>query len=136
MNFNKNLQKNNSENIKEIALGEYNKAIENLNGEKIELTFFGYYNEKIGTNSFFKGCKLSVLFDYVLSKGREFYYRDGEEEDLGFVNYEDEKGKLELKTALTWGGESLNNAINKKQDITIGEFYENQIHNVLMLFKS
>ena len=43
---------------------------------------------------------------------------------------------LELKTALTWGGESLNNAINEKQDITIGEFYKNQIPNVLMLFKS
>ena len=136
MNFNKNLQKNNSENIKEIALGEYNKAIENLNGEKIELTFFGDYNEKIGTNSFFKGCKLSVLFDYVLSKGRDFYAKDDNDnvdKKTPYLTYEKEKKRIELKTAANWG-DSLKEAIDINKDITIGKFYEKQPHNVYMFF--
>lgn len=135
------LKKNNSENIKNTALGEYNEAIENLDVEKVEkikLTFFNRYQNEIASDFFPKKAKLSVLFDYVLSKGRDFYAKGDDEKiddsGLGYVSYEDEKGKLELKTALIFGGESLNNAINKKQDITIGEFYEKQIPNVCMLF--
>ena len=139
LNVNKNLQKNKSEEIKKIASNNYNEAIKNLNVEKIKLTFYNSYNKEMKIKSFFKDCKLSVLFDYVLSKGRKFYASNEErkivEDKLGYVSYEDEKGKLELKTALTWGGESLNNAINEKQDITIGEFYEKRFPNVYMFFK-
>lgn len=139
LNFNKNLQKNNSENIKNTASRKYKEAIKNLNGEKIELTFYNSYATKMETNTFFKGCKLSVLFDYVLSKGREFYASDDEEnivnEELGCVNYEDEKGKLELKTAQSMWADSLNEKINQKENITIGEFYEKQSPNVFMFFK-
>ena len=89
--------------------------------------------------SFFKDCKLSVLFDYVLSKGRKFYASNEErkivEDKLGYVSYEDEKGKLELKTAQGNWGDSLNKKINQNENITIGEFYEKQFPNVFMFFK-
>lgn len=135
LNVNKNLQKNKSEEIKKLALNKYNEAIKNLNGEKIELKFYNSYSSEMGTETFSKDCKLSVLFDYVLSKGREFYASDdeGNIEDVGrgCVNYEDEKKRIELKTAANWG-DSLNVA---NENITIGEFYENRLHNVYMLFK-
>ena len=56
-------------------------------------------------------------------------------EELGCVNYEDEKGKLELKTAQGNWGDSLNKKINQNENITIGEFYEKQFPNVFMFFK-
>ena len=133
------LKKNNSENIKKIAFNNYNEAIKNLNVEKIKLTFYNSYNKKMKIKSFFKDCKLSVLFDYVLSKGRKFYASNEErkivEDKLGYVSYEDEKGKLELKTAQGNWGDSLNKKINQNENITIGEFYEKQFPNVFMFFK-
>ena len=139
LNVNKNFQKNNSENIKNTASRKYNEAIENLKGEEIKLTFHNSYGISMETTSFFKDCKLSVLFDYVLSKGREFYASDDEEnivnEELGCVNYEDEKGKLELKTAQGKWADSLNEKINQNENITIGEFYEKLSPNVFMFFK-
>ena len=139
LNVNKNFQKNNSEKIKKLALNKYNEAIENLKGEIIKLKFYNSYNKEMETHTFFKNCKLSVLFDYVLSKGREFYLSNEEgnfvDEELGYVNYEDEKGKLELKIAQGKWADSLNKEINQNENITIGEFYEKQSPKVFMFFK-
>ena len=139
LNVNKNFQKNNSEKIKKLALNKYNEAIENLKGKIIKLKFYNSYNKEMETHTFFKNCKLYVLFDYVLSKGREFYASDDEgkfvDEELGYVNYEDEKGKLELKIAQGKWADSLNKEINQNENITIGEFYEKQSPKVFMFFK-
>ena len=136
LNVNKNLQKNNSENIKNTASRKYNEAIKNLNGEKIELTFYNSYGISMETTSFLKDCKLSVLFDYVLSKGRDFYAKDDNDnvdKKTPYLTYEKEKKRIELKTAANWG-DSLKEAIDINKDITIGKFYEKQPHNVYMFF--
>lgn len=132
------LKKNNSENIKNTALGEYNKAIENLNGEKIKLTFYNSYQDEIGSDFFPKEAKLSVLFDYVLSKGRDFYAKDDNDnvdEKIPYLTYEKEKGKIELTTIAKFG-DSLNDAIKNNENITIGKFYEKKIRQVVIFFKS
>ena len=138
LKIDKDLKQNKSEEIKKLALNKYNEAIKDLKGEIIELIFYNSYNKKMKTKSFFKDCKLSVLFDYVLSKGRKFYASNEErkivEDKLGYVSYEDEKGKLELKTAQSMWADSLNKKINQNENITIGEFYEKQPHNVYMFF--
>lgn len=140
LNVNKNFQKNKSEEIKEKALNNYNEAIENLDGEKVEkfeLTFFNRY-DKIGSNFFPKEAKLSVLFDYVLSKGRDFYAKDDHDnvdEKTSYITYEKEKGKIELTTLANFG-DSLNDAIKDNENITIGKFYEKKIRQVVILFKS
>ena len=139
LNGNKNLQKNNSENIKEIALNKYNEAIKNLNGgKKIELTFFTSYQDEIGSDFFPKEAKLSVLFDYVLSKGRDFYAKDDNDnvdEKIPYLTYEKEKGKIELTTIAKFG-DSLNDAIKNNENITIGKFYEKNKPQVFIFFKS
>ena len=132
------LKKNNSEKIKEKARVEYNKAIKGLDGDEIELTFYNIEG-KYEPHTFFKGCKLSVLFDFVLSKGRELYYSDENgdilDEKLGYISYENEKGRLELKTAQGIGADSLNKEINNNENITIGAFYEKLSPNVYMFFQ-
>lgn len=139
LNVNKNFQKNKSEEIKKIASRKYNEAIKDLYGEKIELTFHNSYDIPMETTSFLKDCKLSVLFDYILSKGRKFYASDEEknivDEELGYINYNNEKDRLDLKTRTNFGY-SLNEAIKNNENITIGEFYEKNIHQVVIFFKS
>lgn len=130
------LKKNNSENIKNTASRKYNEAIENLKGEKIKLTFFNHYQNEIASDFFPKEAKLSVLFDYVLSKGRDFYAKDDNDnvdKKTPYLTYEKEKKRIELKTAANWG-DSLKEAIDINKDITIGKFYEKQPHNVYMFF--
>ena len=130
------LKKNNSENIKNTASRKYNEAIENLKGEKIKLTFFNRYQNEIASDFFPKKAKLSVLFDYVLSKGRDFYAKDDNDnvdKKTPYLTYEKEKKRIELKTAANWG-DSLKEAIDINKDITIGKFYEKQPHNVYMFF--
>lgn len=133
------LKKNNSENIKKIAFGEYNKAIKDLNGEKIKLTFVTSYQDEIGSDFFPKEAKLSVLFDYVLSKGRDFYAKDDNgnvDEKTPYLTYEKEKGRIELKIAQSKWADSLNEKINQKENITIGEFYAKNKRQVFIFFKS
>ena len=130
------MKKNNSENIKNTASRKYNEAIENLKGEKIKLTFFNRYQNEIASDFFPKKAKLSVLFDYVLSKGRDFYAKDDNDnvdKKTPYLTYEKEKKRIELKTAANWG-DSLKEAIDINKDITIGKFYEKQPHNVYMFF--
>ena len=133
------LKKNNSENIKKIAFNNYNEAIKNLNVEKIKLTFVTSYQDEIGSDFFPKEAKLSVLFDYVLSKGRDFYAKDDNgnvDEKTPYLTYEKEKGRIELKIAQSKWADSLNEKINQNKNITIGEFYAKNKRQVFIFFKS
>lgn len=137
LNVNKNFQKNKSEEIKEKAFNKYKEAIKNLNGgKKIELTFFTSYQDEIGSDFFPKEAKLSVLFDYVLSKGRDFYAKDDNDnvdEKTPYLTYEKEKGRIELKAEASLWGDSLNMA---NENITIEKFYEKNKPQVFIFFKS
>lgn len=70
----KGINLNTKKGIKQQAQENYNTAIANHNEGKITLSFYDAYNTEKAKLEIAKDVKLSALFDYVLSKGREFYY--------------------------------------------------------------
>lgn len=70
----KGINLNTKKGIKQQAQENYNAAIANHNEGKITLSFYDAYNTEKAKLEIAKDVKLSALFDYVLSKGREFYY--------------------------------------------------------------
>lgn len=70
----KGINLNTKKGIKQQAQENYNAAIAGHNEEKITLHFYDKYKTEKAKLEIAKDVKLSALFDYVLSKGREFYY--------------------------------------------------------------
>ena len=70
----KGINLNTKKGIKQQAQENYNTAIANHNEGKITLSFYDAYNTEKAKLEIAQDVKLSALFDYVLSKGREFYY--------------------------------------------------------------